>query len=293
MFQSRSHFRSLLENSPFFFSYSFQLYSHLSLGYGYDAGGDQAACGRPYRAGRMHRPPCDLAQDSYCTAAGTTYPWHAVRRFVRDNQGLMRRMYGDQRHGHVLRDELQQDTDTDSPLHEWQPRSARFRQFTNDVENDLGEGFEYGAQARYLRDDVSNDDVLNTKFVYSEEPTMSIKLAGLKTAPHFRQTTTERPSTLQTSSSSTSTTKRTTTEDSSTFGSLETESSTDATTEQTTVNNVADDRVGEELYSTTTNQEDVEGTTNDDKPSAILFQDMEEQPVKKKPHINYNKLKGV
>lgn len=55
----------------------------------------------------MHKPPCDLAREGYCTAAGSAYPWHAVRRFVRENQGLMRRMYGDQRHISVLRAEFE------------------------------------------------------------------------------------------------------------------------------------------------------------------------------------------
>lgn len=54
----------------------------------------------------MYQPPCDLEKQGYCTSAGKTYPWHAVKRFVKDNQGLMKRMYGDQRHGHVLRSEL-------------------------------------------------------------------------------------------------------------------------------------------------------------------------------------------
>lgn len=55
----------------------------------------------------MHQPPCDLAHQSYCTSAGSLYPWHAVRRFIRENQGLMRRMYGDERHIAVLRAELE------------------------------------------------------------------------------------------------------------------------------------------------------------------------------------------
>lgn len=273
------------------------------MGFGYDAGGgDQAACGRPYRSGRMHHPPCDLAMETYCTSAGATYPWHAVRRFVRDNQGLMRRMYGDQRHGHVLRAELDEDDDILQEQHQHRPRSARYKPITNDIDNDLlVEDFDnnnnnVGQQARYLRDDVSNDDVLNTKFVYSEEPALSIKLAGLKTAPHFRQTTTtERSSTNTFQTTSTSATTTTTTEDSSTVpSSLETETNTDTTTEQTTTGSLtADDRIGEENYSTTTNEGDTEGTTTQDKSNAILFQDMEEEPIKKKPHINYNKLKGV
>lgn len=43
-------------------------------------------------------------------------------------------------------------------------------------------------EARYLREDLTHEDVLKTKFVFSEEPIVSIKLSALKT-PHFRQTT--------------------------------------------------------------------------------------------------------
>ncbi|XP_041981878.1 protein spaetzle 4 isoform X2 [Aricia agestis] len=44
---------------------------------------------------------------SYCTTPGTSYPWHTIRRFVRENQGLMRRMYGEERHIAVLKAELE------------------------------------------------------------------------------------------------------------------------------------------------------------------------------------------
>lgn len=101
----------------------FQLYAYTVLGIGYDAGGgDRTTCGRPYRAGRLYQPPCDL-RIGYCTQAGQLYPWRAVKRFVKDNQGLMRRMYGDQRHGHVLREELD---DGDSFEEEWE-KSERER----------------------------------------------------------------------------------------------------------------------------------------------------------------------
>lgn len=50
--------------------------------------------------------PCDLSIQAYCNLPGTSYPWHAVRRFVHENQGLMRRMYGDIRHISVLKEEI-------------------------------------------------------------------------------------------------------------------------------------------------------------------------------------------
>ncbi|XP_002069222.4 protein spaetzle 4 [Drosophila willistoni] len=51
--------------------------------------------------------PCDLGKQAFCNLPGSAYPWHAVRRFVHENQGLMKRMYGDVRHISILRDEIQ------------------------------------------------------------------------------------------------------------------------------------------------------------------------------------------
>ncbi|XP_034934572.1 protein spaetzle 4 isoform X2 [Chelonus insularis] len=75
--------------------------------FGYDA---SSACTKPYsRVSRAHfeKLPCDFQRQNWCTVAGRFYPWQAVRRFVQENQGLMRRMYGDERHINVLTDELE------------------------------------------------------------------------------------------------------------------------------------------------------------------------------------------
>ncbi|XP_032665272.1 protein spaetzle 4 isoform X2 [Odontomachus brunneus] len=74
--------------------------------FGYDA---SSACSKPYsRAGRaLHDDlPCDFRRQNWCTTAGSSYPWHAVRRFVQENQGLMRRMYGDENYMNVLKAEI-------------------------------------------------------------------------------------------------------------------------------------------------------------------------------------------
>ncbi|XP_044252435.1 protein spaetzle 4 [Tribolium madens] len=222
------------------------LYARRCLAYGFDSGGDQGACGRQYRSGKMHRPPCDLTS-GYCTSAGTAYPWHAVKRFVRENQGLMRRMYGDQRHGQVLQAELD-----DMELQSITDRQRWAKQeFHFNTDNELTRDTE----PRFLREeDISNDDVLNTKFVYSEEPTLSIKLADLRTAPHFRPTTTtEAPKT---------TTEETTT----------TETVTSDTTE-------------------TTNGSPTETDASESSPQTVLFQDMEDKDSHK-VQVNYH-MKGV
>ncbi|KAH1016861.1 hypothetical protein HUJ04_008025 [Dendroctonus ponderosae] len=188
------------------------LYAYTISGIGYDAGGgDRATCGRPYRTGRVYQPPCDVGRLGYCTSAGQLYPWRAVKRFVKDNQGLMRRMYGDQRHGHVLRAELTDGDDFEEQWEKrekekggyghWKPTPVRVGRYNGDLDNDLEEelSMDFDDEPRYLRGDTANDDVLNTKFVVSEqEAAIAIKLAELKAA-HFRpvnyrtQHTTHRP----------------------------------------------------------------------------------------------------
>ncbi|VVC33111.1 Hypothetical protein CINCED_3A023628 [Cinara cedri] len=74
-------------------------------GYGYDG---YSTCTKPYRNAKAKFPdlPCDFNSQSWCMVPGSTYPWHAVRRFVFENHGLMKRMYGEQRHISVLRADL-------------------------------------------------------------------------------------------------------------------------------------------------------------------------------------------
>ncbi|GAB6024237.1 hypothetical protein CHUAL_008932 [Chamberlinius hualienensis] len=56
---------------------------------------------------KLIQPPCDVESNVYCTEPGSIYPRRAVRQFVSDNQGLMKRMYGDLRHLSVLRSEME------------------------------------------------------------------------------------------------------------------------------------------------------------------------------------------
>nr|XP_027214400.1 uncharacterized protein LOC113807366 [Penaeus vannamei] len=75
---------------------------------GYD---EYMTCGSgSERYGRQFRfhpeLPCDLTKEAWCTDPGNQYPWNSVRRFVYENQGLMKRMYGNQRHYNVLRTEI-------------------------------------------------------------------------------------------------------------------------------------------------------------------------------------------
>ncbi|GLV34491.1 spatzle 4 [Carabus blaptoides fortunei] len=147
-------------------------------GFGYDSGSG-SACGKPYRTARNREPPCDLGKQGWCTVAGSAYPWHAVRRFILENQGLMKRMYGEERHIAVLRAELMSNDIEQVNYRYSNPendvyRSEHKRRYAKDSDN-----------PRLLNQD---DAILNTKFIYSEEP--NLRTNELYTLPHFRQTST-------------------------------------------------------------------------------------------------------
>ncbi|XP_017057299.1 protein spaetzle 4 [Drosophila ficusphila] len=81
-----------------------------TAGFGFDSANSCSPNGKMSRRGRaqiLAAIPCDLGQQAFCHLPGSAYPWHAVRRFVHENQGLMKRMYGDVRHISILRDEIQ------------------------------------------------------------------------------------------------------------------------------------------------------------------------------------------
>lgn len=97
------------------------------VGFGFDAG---TACNnektaRRGRAQLLKSIPCDLSMQAYCNLPGTMYPWHAVRRFVNENQGMMKRMYGDVRHISVLRNEINNNDITLEDVEETAVRYSR------------------------------------------------------------------------------------------------------------------------------------------------------------------------
>ncbi|CAL8138728.1 unnamed protein product [Orchesella dallaii] len=89
----------------------------------YGGAGDDMimTCSRPTKSSRAAKYlaikqldiPCDMADKkaAWCNLPGDKYPWHAVRRFVFENQGLMRRMYGEVRQLSLLRMEFEDDLD--------------------------------------------------------------------------------------------------------------------------------------------------------------------------------------
>jgi hypothetical protein len=68
----------------------------------------QMTCGPRISPRLMMEIPCDMSTNSFCAQPGSAYPWSSVRRYIYENQGFMRRMYGDQRQSQVLRAELEE-----------------------------------------------------------------------------------------------------------------------------------------------------------------------------------------
>ncbi|XP_015599372.1 protein spaetzle 4 isoform X2 [Cephus cinctus] len=174
--------------------------------FGYDA---SSACSKPYsRAARarFQSLPCDFRQQNWCTVAGSAYPWHAVRRFVQENQGLMRRMYGDERHINILRTELEKndiEIEFDDRYHRFSEDSRQFQyEDEYEFEDEERELFENNEEAEG-RGFTSRafEDVGSRRF--SKFPKL-----GEYTRPHFRPT--GNPTTTTTTSSTSGTTGKTT-----------------------------------------------------------------------------------
>ena len=142
-------------------------------GYGFDSG---ASCSpktsRRGRARLLSAIPCDLTVQAYCNLPGSLYPWNAVRRFVHENHGLMKRMYGDVRHISILRNEMN----------------------SNEIELDDVEE----TAARYSRSGWKKN-----KYLYADY--QKLKNSELLTEPHFRRAPT---STTSGSTTSTTTTEK-------------------------------------------------------------------------------------
>ncbi|KAK2725608.1 protein spaetzle 4-like [Artemia franciscana] len=70
-------------------------------------------CARVTRTQRalLEKVPCDLSKDTYCTEPGNVYPWRTMRSFINENQGTMKRMYGEARQLNILKSEFSDTVD--------------------------------------------------------------------------------------------------------------------------------------------------------------------------------------
>lgn len=151
------------------------IFIHRINAYGFDGGAPPSCNPKASRRGRaqiLETIPCDLTVQTYCNQPGSLYPWHAVRRFVHENQGLMRRMYGDVKHISVLRNEVN----------------------NNDIEFDDVEQ----ATARYSRSGWKRN-----KYLYSD--VQKAKVNSVVSEPHFRPASSSPKSTTTTHTTTTRT----------------------------------------------------------------------------------------
>lgn len=123
------------------------LLSPLVIGLGFDGGSScSPKASRRGRAQLIATIPCNLSEQTYCNQPGALYPWHAVRRFVHENQGLMKRMYGDVKHISVLRTEINnneiefEDVEQAAARYSrsgWKKNKYIYNDFTNSKSNDV------------------------------------------------------------------------------------------------------------------------------------------------------------
>ncbi|XP_034473867.1 protein spaetzle 4 [Drosophila innubila] len=121
-------------------------FSDSTPNFGFDSANSCSPNGKMSRRGRaqmLAAIPCDLGKQPFCHLPGSIYPWHAVRRFVHENQGLMKRMYGDVRHISILRDEIQNnevadvdDMEDAADRYSKMPRGAKYMLHGRDAERD-------------------------------------------------------------------------------------------------------------------------------------------------------------
>ncbi|XP_066588699.1 protein spaetzle 4 [Prorops nasuta] len=171
--------------------------------FGYDA---SSACSKPYsRAGRarLAHLPCDFRRQNWCTVAGNSYPWHAVRRFVQENQGLMRRMYGDESHISILRAEFEKN-DVELKYDDYYPHFDESRRFQYEEDYDF-----FDSNQNLPK---SNDEYEGRAFTSRQFQNPTTKRSGKfpKLSEYTRSHIRSNDFTYATSSTSTSATKSTT-----------------------------------------------------------------------------------
>uniref|UniRef100_A0A182JWA7 Spaetzle domain-containing protein n=1 Tax=Anopheles christyi TaxID=43041 RepID=A0A182JWA7_9DIPT len=163
----------------------------LAESYGYDSASscDPTRASRRGRSQLLKTIPCDLSVQAYCNLPGSAYPWHAVRRFVHENQGLMRRMYGDVRHISVLKEEFE---NNEIDIDDIDRATERYTQ----PSGHLGTARD-GKRMKYLRPSLPHYD--GGQGHYPRDKSNEIPL----NEPHFRPTQTKTTVTTSTARSST------------------------------------------------------------------------------------------
>uniref|UniRef100_A0A182QRM7 Spaetzle domain-containing protein n=1 Tax=Anopheles farauti TaxID=69004 RepID=A0A182QRM7_9DIPT len=199
--------------------------SSIAESYGYDSASscDPTRASRRGRSQLLKTIPCDLSVQAYCNLPGSAYPWHAVRRFVHENQGLMRRMYGDVRHISVLKEEFENnEIDIDDI-------DRATERYTRQSPGGTAAGRE-AKRMKYLRPSVPHFETVPTHYLRDKSNEIPLN------EPHFRPaqvkaTTKGTPTSSSSASISSSTDSDTTTSSYSSSSSSTSSSSIPATTQ--------------------------------------------------------------
>ncbi|EDV98807.1 GH13398 [Drosophila grimshawi] len=185
--------------------------------FGFDSANSCSPNGKVSRRGRaqmLAAIPCDLGKQAYCHLPGSIYPWHAVRRFVHENQGLMKRMYGDVRHISILRDEIQnnevvdpEDIEEAAQRYSKMPRGAKYMLHGRDSDRDdysSYKGNDVLMEPHFRPVSVVSSTSTTTTTATPTTPTTTT-ITTRKTTPTKAATTTTGTPTTTTPSSSSST----------------------------------------------------------------------------------------
>ncbi|XP_058794425.1 protein spaetzle 4-like [Phymastichus coffea] len=165
--------------------------------FGYDA---SSACTQRVARAHIEKLPCDFSRDNWCSVAGNAYPWQAVRRFVQENQGLMRRMYGDEKHIDIFKSEFDKNdvelelADEHNHLYSGD-LNPLFSQYQLDMEHELDQPItrrrsrEYSSRASSVgaaskHDKPPNDLEKSTKDSSTLSTTFATTSTSLATTPH-------------------------------------------------------------------------------------------------------------
>ncbi|KAK7603113.1 hypothetical protein V9T40_003112 [Parthenolecanium corni] len=219
---------------------------------------EYTSCSKPFRTSKsLSDLPCDFQNENWCVLPGNSYPWHAVRKFVYDNHGLMKRMYGEERHFKVLRAEFD----------------------TNDVETGKERWHRY-SEGAYKRQEKSSPTILRQTFSFPSSSPTSVS------------STTTTSTTTPTTTTVSTTTARPTTADNSTIFDLpySTEDTEDEEEDVTSTEAIYDTTVSEELpisTSTTTTSPPTSSAELAKTSSPQIFQETtSEMPILRLKGIN-------
>ena len=121
--------------------------------------------------------PCDINSIGYCIEPGHAYPWNSMKRFIFENQGFVRKMYGEQRQSQIIHNEIER---LNNIYQDYSSQSSNDRQqrkylakFNND--NDGGGDNEHNQATTTIKSTIdSNDDSITDNSIINESISSSL-----------------------------------------------------------------------------------------------------------------------